>query len=270
MTAPPGNRVSKRRTDDASPPHVLILGCGRSGTSIFGELFEHLPGYRYRSEPPFADVIEADQRMPQAYKVPRESAGYPPTPGLSFPLDALLGAVASPLTLFWQVRHPLDAIASLRVGIAEDWGHHPRPPDWQRWLGRPLVERCAHHWAWINSVGHSAVASRVEAASFELMRFEVMRFEEMIADPAAFARRVCAVVGLDTEACSPAIGAWADRVQDTNNERFVEARTSRPYSRPDHSRRVGRWRENLSEDDVRAVTPIVAEAACTFGYALDR
>ena len=31
--------------------NVLILGCGRSGTSIFGELFESLPGFSYLSEP---------------------------------------------------------------------------------------------------------------------------------------------------------------------------------------------------------------------------
>lgn len=36
--------------------NVAILGCGRSGTSIFGELFEAFPGYRYWSEPHLAEV----------------------------------------------------------------------------------------------------------------------------------------------------------------------------------------------------------------------
>ena len=40
------------------PSHVIILGCGRSGTSIFGELFEHIPGYMYYSEPPFDVVVD--------------------------------------------------------------------------------------------------------------------------------------------------------------------------------------------------------------------
>jgi hypothetical protein len=61
------------------------------------------------------------------------------------------------------------------------------------------------------------------------------------------------------------LDGWADRVQDSNNERFVEAETSRGYSRPDHSRRVGRWR-NLAEDVDRA-WPIVEDAASAqFGY----
>ena len=39
-----------------APANVAILGCGRSGTSIFGELFEAIPGYTYYSEPFLADV----------------------------------------------------------------------------------------------------------------------------------------------------------------------------------------------------------------------
>jgi hypothetical protein len=31
--------------------NAVVLGCGRSGTSIFGELFEALPGFTYLSEP---------------------------------------------------------------------------------------------------------------------------------------------------------------------------------------------------------------------------
>lgn len=234
----------------------MILGCGRSGTSIFGELFDHIPAYEYRSEPPFEDVMEADYGRPQAFKVPRDSDRYGvPEPGLSFPLPALV-ARQPDMRFFWIVRHPLDAISSLRVGIAKNWGHHPRPPDWQDWLGRPLVEQCAHHWAFLNTSGFEQVADIAE----------VVTFEAMIADPLAFARRIAAGLGLADGDTDAAVAAWADRVQDSNNERFVEAETSRGYSRPDHSRRVGRWRENLSRHDVDRAWPIVEDAAEQFGY----
>ena len=42
------------------PAHVVILGCGRSGTSIFGELFEHLEPYTYASEPLYGAMWQAD------------------------------------------------------------------------------------------------------------------------------------------------------------------------------------------------------------------
>jgi hypothetical protein len=145
-------------------PHALILGCGRSGTSIFGELFEHLPGYRYYSEPPFEDLFRLDYSQPVAVKVPRESEGYPADTGLSFPLTALGNALPAPRQMFWLVRHPLDTISSLKVGIARNWGHHPKPPDWREWLSRPLAERCAHHWNYLNSRGYARVRHRHRAA----------------------------------------------------------------------------------------------------------
>ena len=233
----------------------MILGCGRSGTSILGELFDHLPDYSYRSEPPFAEVIDADFTSPLAFKVPRESDGYRAEPGLSFPL-ALMLRTQPHMKFFWIVRHPLDAICSLRVGIAQDWGHHPRPPDWLDWLDRPLIERCARHWAFINSAGFAQV-SKVAT---------LVRFEDMIATPDKFAQDICRVLGLDILERDAALGDWAHRVQSTNNASFVEAKTSRRYSRPDHSVRVGRWRENLSRKDVASILPIVSTVAESLGY----
>jgi hypothetical protein len=239
-----------------SPSHAMVLGCGRSGTSILGELFDGLGAYAYASEPPFEDVVAADFSRPRAFKVPRESDAWPAPPGLSFPLDAFLDR-APGARIFWIVRHPLDAICSLRVGIDKDWGHHPRPPDWKDWLTRPLLDRCAHHWSYLNTAGFA----QVEPVA------TVLRFEQMIADPTAFAHRVCDAVGLDPATTGAHLQDWAARVQNTNSAAFVEAQTSRGYSRPDHETRVGRWRENLSAENVAAVWPIVEAAANRFGYS---
>lgn len=240
------------------PAHVMILGCGRSGTSIFGELFDGLPGYAYRSEPPFSEVVASDFSRPTAFKVPRESEGWPAPPGLSFPIEDYLSK-AGDVKVFWIVRHPLDAICSLRVGIDRNWGHHPRPPDWTAWLGRPLLERCAHHWNFLNTAGFNQVQERAV----------VVTFERMIAEPLAFAREVCELVRLPAIQADDHLRTWAARVQDTNNGAFVEARTSRNYSRPDHERRVGRWRENLTSEAAAPLWPLVELGASRFGYTLE-
>lgn len=244
--------------ENLSAGHVIILGCGRSGTSIFGELFEQLPAYTYLSEPPFEDLKTQSFDNPKAIKVPKESPGFPPTPGLSFPLTELLAIVPDPKKIFWQVRHPLDTICSLRVGISKDWGHHPKPPDWQDWLSRPLLERCAHHWNYINSIGYEQVKDIAV----------VTRFEEMVGAPYQFAEKVCSEVGLKTESCKEHLQTWADRVQNTNNEKFVEAKTSRPYSRKDHSVRIGRWKENLTARDIESIMPIIRETSIKLGYPI--
>ena len=241
------------------PAHVMILGCGRSGTSILGELFLHLSAYSYHSEPGFADMASWDFSVPQAVKVPREHPDFPAQAGLSFPLEALETHFPAPHKLYWQVRHPLDTICSLRVGISRNWGHHPRPHDWQAWLDRPLLEQCAHHWAYLNRFGYEQVHGIAQ----------LKHFEDMIADPLAFAQEICVEIGLDPQVHADELQSWATRVQDTNNAQFVEAETSRAYSTADHQVRVGRWRENLSEAEAQQIWPILAETATKMGYAYD-
>lgn len=237
---------------------VLILGCGRSGTSIFGELFEHLSAYTYFSELPYSELKALDFSKNYATKVPRESPGYPPTPGLSFPLEDFMATFPKPVKIFWQVRHPLDTICSLRVGIARNWGHHPQPPDWRDWLDRPLLEQCAHHWTYINTIGYEPVAELTQ----------ICRYEQMLADPLSFAQDICQEIGLDPVRHAEELQAWASRVQNTNNSKFVEAKTSRAYSTTDHQVRVERWKENLTPEEVEQLSPMIRETAAHFGYII--
>ncbi|MGI9543722.1 MAG: hypothetical protein ACR2MX_10715, partial [Cyclobacteriaceae bacterium] len=170
----------------------------------------------------------------------------------------LLEIIPKPRKIFWQVRHPLDTICSLRIGIGKNWGHHPKPPDWQEWLSRPLLERCAHHWNYINDIGYKQVKD-----------FAVItRFEEMVAEPLRFSTKVCKEAGLDPEFCRRHLETWSERVQNTNNKKFVEAKTSRAYSRRDHSVRIGRWKENLSEKEIASILPIISRTSIKLGYQL--
>ena len=240
------------------PHHVLILGCGRSGTSIFGELFDHIEGYTYHSEPPYESLTNYEWSSPQAIKVPRVSVSIKPDPGLSFPLADILQLIPEPRTFFWQVRHPLDTICSLKVGIAQNWGHHPRPDDWESWLDKPLILQCAHHWNYINTVGYDRVADLVR----------VCRFEDMLTDPLNFAASISSQVQVEVNSGRPAFRSWADRVQNRYNDKFIEAQTSRAYSRRDHKVRVGRWKENMTAEEVHMVLPLVRKTALAFGYEL--
>jgi hypothetical protein len=74
-------------------------------------------------------------------------------------------------------------------------------------------------------------------------------------------------VGLDPVAYESELARWARRVQNTNNEDFVEAETSKSYSRPDHQVRIGRWKENLSTAEIKSVMPIIESTARQFGYS---
>ena len=236
-------------------PHVLILGCGRSGTSIFSELFQTINPYRLYSEPYFDDLSHLDLSHPVAIKVPRESTRHCSDPGLSFSLDALYDTLPPPLKIFWIVRHPLDTICSLKVGISRNWGHHPRPPDWQKWLTQPLTYRCAHHWNYINGVGFEQIKS---VAS-------LVYFEDMIIDPITFAKGILAELKL---AVPSEIDQWTNRVQNHFNDQFIEAETSQPYSTRNHQVKVGRYKTELSNEETSALLPLVQFTARKFGYTL--
>ena len=162
------------------------------------------------------------------------------------------------VVIFWQVRHPLDTICSLKVGISKNWGHHPQPPDWKNWLSEPLIKQCAYHWDYLNSVGYAQVARLAK----------ITRFEEMILDPTRFAATVCHQVGVDTSLQQVPLKAWAKRVQNSNNKDFIEAKTSRPYSTNDHSVRIGRWKENMTLEEKEMITPFIKDTATAFGYDL--
>ena len=96
----------------------------------------------------------------------------------------------------------------------------------------------------------------------------LVRFEEMIQSPLKFAQEVCNVSGLDIEQHARELGIWAARVQDTNNDKFVEATTSKNYSRPDHTVRVGRWTENLTHNEIDDAVKLVSSANRHFSYQL--
>ena len=197
--------------------HVVILGCGRSGTSIFGELFESLPSYRgsYHFEPAFDELRSIDFTSGHvAIKVPKVATGHRMTPGLPFLLEDLLAIVPEPRVIFWQVRHPLDTICSLRPGITADWSHNPKPPDWMEWQKRPIIMQCARHWQHINEAGYLAVRDIAT----------VMHYEDLVCDPHYFARQVCDKAGINMVESAEAIEAWAARVGNTKSPDSYEAK----------------------------------------------
>ena len=91
------------------------------------------------------------------------------------------------------------------------------------WLDRSLIERCAHPWMYINSFGYESVRDYAT----------LIRYEDLVRSPLAFAEDVCAKIGLSSTDSMRTLEDWANRVQNTNNQHFVEALTSRSHSRPD-------------------------------------
>ena len=134
------------------------------------------------------------------------------------------------LKIYWQFRQPLDAIYSLRVGVSKTWGHHPQPPDYKDWMQESLLKKSSHHWNYINSIGYASV-KKIAA---------VTKFEDLVRDSSKFSMDICVQLEIDPELHDLELKSWNRKVQNNNNEDFIEALTSRPYSTQDHHKKINR------------------------------
>ena len=90
----------------------------------------------------------------------------------------------------------------------------------------------------------------------------------MIRNPLETAKDCLEKTGIEVSAHLDEIEGWAERVQDENNHKFSEADCSKSYSRNDHKRKVERWKENMTKQEIRQVLPIIREGAEYFQYDL--
>ena len=64
--------------------HVIILGCGRSGTSIFGELFDQLTPFTYHCEPGFHELVRLDYSKQMRSKLQPQALAFRHLRGFHF------------------------------------------------------------------------------------------------------------------------------------------------------------------------------------------
>lgn len=237
--------------------NVLVLGCARSGTSILGELFDHLPEYRALEFEPDVQWLSRFARPcavknPALFRPTEEEAIAVRSPGLPFELGAVRQELDDPDAL-WIVRHPLDAVASLRPGLADFWGHGPPPPDFPALFERPVIERCAAQWDWVNGAGFRSAC---------VLRVMLVYYEDLVAQPVGTAARVCAFLGY--RSLPRGAVEWAATVSDDVTHH--QARHQSRWATADHARRVGRWRENLTDFEAMAAARLTQATAAFFGY----
>lgn len=100
--------------------NVVILGCGRSGTSIFGELFDALPAFEYHSEPLLADLRLTAGAGAIAVKVPRSLPSATPPAGAPCTSTSCSTGVPPPRRVGrWRENLTADDLAAAMPIVAE-------------------------------------------------------------------------------------------------------------------------------------------------------
>lgn len=90
----------------------------------------------------------------------------------------------------------------------------------------------------------------------------------LVRDSSKFSKDSCEQLEIDPKSHDLELKSWNRRVQNNNNEDFIEALTSRPYSTQDHHNKINRWKENLTKENLEEIMPMVLQTAAQFGYVL--
>lgn len=80
-----------------------------------------------------------------------------------------------------------------------------------------------------------------------------IKYEELVENPGAGARKILRYLELPEH---PAVLAFADRIQNATGDSYQPERQSKWY-RDNHAARVGRWRENLKNEEAQEVEELL-------------
>lgn len=262
------------------PRLAFVVGCARSGTSILGEALAAHPGVEYLFElsPMWSELIEdrEDHRLEAADAAPDLARGAYLALAGAAKGRAATGAlvieknpkhvlrlgflgVLFPWARFVHIlRDGRDVTASLMFrNRGAEWGHL-KVPGWRRLLEEYPREnhmRAAHQWRL--AVEHA----RRDAEALE-GRYLELRYESLVESPSAALAGVLAWLGLES---SSETEAFCRKIQDETRGSYHARKQVRHYVE-NHARRIGRYRENLSPEQIAEVEAVCGDLLGELGY----
>lgn len=252
---------------------AFIIGCARSGTSILGELIAAHPEVRYIFEaheiweqagPGENDShrLTAEHATPEVRK--RIRAWFQAQQGTASlivekcPRNVLrvpfLREVFPEAKILHIVRDGRDVACSLLPGIGGEGWHHLKPPSWRQLFSEHQgIMRCALAWKQIMEIALDDLTG--------VPHLQV-QFEHLVAQPEEVAREVLQHLRLTDV---PEVYRFCEKIQNQTAHSY-HAQHQTMWYRNDHSRRVGRWRENLDEERQNVVQALLESTLVRLGY----
>ena len=254
-------------------PVAFIFGCARSGTSILGELVAAHPDVKYlyeahhiwkRAESGEGEShrLDAGKAEPDIVRKVRKRLWSETRPGSLLveknPRHTLripfLRAAFPEAKLIHIFRDGRDVACSMLAGVGgEDWSHL-RPPGWRELFERRQgTQRCAEAWK---------AVMEIALADLEDQPHLAIRYEDLVNEPQEAASAVLSYLELPP---SGEVQDFTRRIGDQTQGSY-QPRRQRKWFRDDHSVRVGRWRQNLSDSEAEEVQQIVGPLLDRLGY----
>jgi hypothetical protein len=258
---------------------VFLIGCARSGTSILGEAIAAHPRVAYLFE---ASAIwntlvpeQPDHRLTGAQAsapVARAIDAALAKERRDLPGDVLveknpkhviripfLEAIYPDARFLHIIRDGRDTVASLMFrNRGEHWGHL-EIPGWRELLKRYPTEnhvRCAHQWR------DAVTVAQADGRSLPPSRYHEVRYETLLRDATGVVGKVLEFLDLPPH---PEVDRFLPRIQDATEGSYHAKKQVRHYI-DNHSRRIGRYRENLTPPQVNEVEAVCGDLLRRLGY----
>jgi hypothetical protein len=261
------------------PSPVFLVGCARSGTSIFGEALAAHPSVAYLFE--LSSLWNAAVPARVDHRLERHHATAVIAERIYRSLHEVLGARASAVVVEKNPKHVLrvafldqlfphakflhiirdgrDVVASLMFRNRGDrWGHL-EIPGWQDLLDRYTDEnhvRCAHQWR------DAVVIARAEGAELGDRYLEI-RYEDLVLDARVVVGRALEHIGLGLV---PGVESFLAKIQNETAGSYHAKKQVRHFVE-NHRRRIGRFEENLSRRELDEVVGVCGDLLRELGYA---
>jgi len=249
---------------------TFVVGCARSGTSILGDLINQHARIMYvYEEPIWRKLAETDSHAVTVHDIPQKNRGKlrrwfkmykrknkivvekNPRHIVRVPF---IKSIFPEAKIIHIVRDGRDVSCSLKTGLCGKTWAHVKPPNWREIeKNYEGVIRCAHAWK-----------SVMEIASRDLDGYDHLqiKYEDLVNDPLATAEKVFEYLGVGM---TEKVAKFSERIQNKMEGSYVSSNQRRWYT-TDHSVRIGRWKENMTEDEQISVEEIIRHMLDHFGY----
>lgn len=257
--------------------YVIVTGCSRSGTSILAEVLAQHPDVEHIWEPKDAWIGCAaspglDYRYTEANIGPgtqqcvltvldKHSKTDKPVRLVKDPRLALMGrwllGILPEVKVICIVRNGYDNVCSLRPGIKKGWNHE-KIPGW--WLYNAdadltLEQKCAVHWSTVNGAMLADLGKEGRACW--------VYYERLVKTPQESIAMICEWLGWQAH---EDVLSYAGRITDDVAGSYQPEFQKKMWFVDDHSVRIGRWQENLTESQLGLIAPIIGPLMVAFGY----
>jgi len=155
------------------------------------------------------------------------------------------------------IRDGRDVACSLMGNQGSGYWAHIKPPGWEIWQDNYSKGPIKYAWQWDETIN----IINKEKSKIPEKDFEEIHYEDLVKDPERVIRKIFDKFEIPFESSQQEL---CKKVQNSMSDSYVAG--SKKYTSKDHSIRIGRFKENLTDEELVQVEKILGKNNAKYGY----